>query len=164
MELKRMHKLIRFFLIATFLYVISINVSAQTAQPANANAPAPLTLAPSPSLSKDSRCYEIRTYTAAPGKLEALHARFRNHTMKIFKKHGMKVVGFWGPADKENGSENKLIYVMEFPNRAARDKAWKDFGADPEWQAAKSESEKNGRLTEKVDSVILMATDYSPIK
>jgi NIPSNAP len=159
-----MQKLIRFFLITTFLYVISINVSAQTAQPANANRPAPLTFAPSPSLSKDSRCYEIRTYTAAPGKLEALHARFRNHTMKIFKKHGMKVVGFWGPADKENGSEDKLIYVMEFPNRSARDKAWKDFVADPEWQTAKAESEKNGKLTEKVDSVILMATDYSPIK
>jgi hypothetical protein len=159
-----MQTLIRFFLITAFVYVISINVSAQTAQPAQANAPAPLTFAPSPSLSKDSRCFEIRTYTAAPGKLEELHARFRNHTMKIFKKHGMKVVGFWGPADKENGSENKLVYVMEFPNRAARDKAWKDFGADPEWQAAKTASEKNGRLTEKVDSVILLATDYSPIK
>jgi NIPSNAP len=161
---KRMHKLIRFFLITTFIYVISINVSAQSAQPAQANTPASLTLAPSPSLTKNSRCYEIRTYTAAPGKLEELHARFRNHTMKIFKKHGMKVVGFWGPADKENGSENKLVYVMEFPNRAARDKAWKDFVADPEWKTARAESEKNGRLTEKVDSVILMATDYSPIK
>jgi NIPSNAP len=159
-----MHKLIRFFLITTFIYVISINVSAQSAQPAQANTPASLTLAPSPSLTKNSRCYEIRTYTAAPGKLEELHARFRNHTMKIFKKHGMKVVGFWGPADKENGSENKLVYVMEFPNRAARDKAWKDFVADPEWKTARAESEKNGRLTEKVDSVILMATDYSPIK
>jgi NIPSNAP len=159
-----MHKLIRFFLITTFLYVISINVSAQTAQTAQANTPAPLTFAPSPSLSKDSRCYEIRTYTAAPGKLEDLHARFRNHTMKIFKKHGMEVVGFWGPADKENGSGNKLVYVMAFPNRGARDKAWKAFGADPEWKAAKDESEKNGRLAEKVESVILMATDYSPIK
>jgi hypothetical protein len=159
-----MQKLIRFFLITTFLYVISINVSAQTAQPAQANRPAPLTFAPSPSLSKDSRCYEIRTYTAAPGKLEDLHARFRNHTMKIFKKHGMEVVGFWGPADKENGSGNKLVYVMAFPNREARDKAWQAFGADPEWKAAKDESEKNGRLAEKVESVILMATDYSPIK
>jgi hypothetical protein len=161
-----MQTLIRFFLITTFFYVISINVSAQSAPPPQASAPAPpaLTFAPSPSLSKDSRCYEIRTYTAAPGKLEELHARFRHHTMKIFKKHGMKVVGFWGPADKENGSENKLVYVMEFPNRAARDKAWKEFGADPEWQAARTASEKNGKLTEKVDSVILMATDYSPIK
>jgi len=159
-----MQTLIRFFLVTAFFCVISINVSAQTTQPAQANAPAPLTFAPSPSLSKESRCYEIRTYTAAPGKLEELHARFRNHTMKIFKKHGMKVVGFWGPADKENGSENKLVYVMEFPNRAARDKAWKDFVADPEWQATKTASEKNGRLIEKLDSVILLATDYSPIK
>jgi NIPSNAP len=161
-----MHNPIRIFLIATFVCVISINVSAQTAQPAQASAPAPapLTLAPSPSLSKNSRCYEIRTYTAAPGKLEELHARFRNHTMKIFKKHGMEVVGFWGPADKEKGSENKLVYVMAFSSREARDKSWKEFVADPEWQAARTASEKNGRLTEKVDSVILMATDYSPIK
>jgi NIPSNAP protein len=159
-----MHKLIRFFLITSVIYIMSSNVSAQNAQSAPANAPAPLTLAPSPSLAKDSRCYEIRTYTAAPGKLEELHARFRDHTMKIFSKHGMKVVGFWGPADKENGSENKLIYIMEFQSRAARDKAWKEFGADPEWQAARTASEKNGKLTEKVDSVILMATDYSPIK
>jgi hypothetical protein len=113
---------------------------------------------------KDSRCFEIRTYYAAPGKLEELHARFRNHTMKLFKKHGMGVVGFWGPTDKEKGSENTLVYVMVFANRAARDKAWKDFGADPEWLSARKESEKNGRLAEKVESVILMATDYSPIK
>jgi NIPSNAP protein len=159
-----MQKLIKFFLITMVIYVMSSNVSAQTAQPPQANSPASLTLAPSPSLAKDSRCFEIRTYTAAPGKLEELHSRFRDHTMKLFRKHGMKVVGFWGPADKENGSENKLIYVMEFPNRAARDKAWKEFGGDPEWQAARTASEKNGKLTEKVDSVILMATDYSPIK
>lgn len=153
-----MSKIIRFFFIATVLYVLSLNVSAQTAQPA------PLTMAPSPSLVKDSRCYELRTYTATPGKLEELHARFRDHTLKIFEKHGMKVVGFWGPSDKENGSENKLIYILEFPTRAARDKAWKEFGADPEWQAVRTASEKNGKITEKVDSVIMMATDYSPIK
>jgi uncharacterized protein (DUF1330 family) len=161
-----MHKLIRFFLFATVFYLISINVSAQSTPPAQPSAPAPpaLTFAPSPSLTKDSRCYEIRTYTAMPGKLEDLHARFRNHTMKIFKKYDMKVIGFWGPVDKENGSENKLVYVMEFPSREARDQAWKNFLADPEWKAARAESEKNGRVTEKVDSVILMATDYSPIK
>jgi NIPSNAP protein len=84
--------------------------------------------------------------------------------MKIFKNHGMDVVGFWGPTDKEKGSENTLVYVMAFASREARDKAWKEFGADPEWQKAKEESEKNGRLTEKVESVILNATDYSPIK
>jgi uncharacterized protein (DUF1330 family) len=150
----KLFKLISFAFILSF---VSIVASAQ-------NAPAPPTVAPSPSLAKDSRCFEIRTYTAAPGKLEELHARFRNHTIKLFKKHGMEVVGFWGPTDKEKGSENTLVYVLAFPSREARDKAFRDFGADPEWQKARSESEKNGRLTEKVESVILMATDYSPIK
>src|SRR5262245_20136075 len=152
-----MNKFFKLISLVSTLSFVSIFAAAQ-------NAPAPPTVAPSPSLAKDSRCYELRTYVAAPGKLEELHARFRNHTMKLFKKHGMEVVAFWGPTDKEKGSENTLVYVLAFPNREARDKAWKEFQADPEWQKARSESEKNGRLTEKVESVILMATDYSPIK
>jgi hypothetical protein len=151
------NKLFKLIPLVSVLSFVSITAMAQ-------NASAPPTIAPSPSLAKDSRCFEIRTYVAAPGKLEELHARFRNHTMKLFKKHGMEVVGFWGPSDKEKGSENTLVYVMAFPNREARDKAWQAFRADPEWQKARDESEKNGRLTEKVESVILMATDYSPIK
>ncbi len=131
--------------------------SAQTAPPAPVEAP-------SPSLVSDGQCYEIRTYYAMPGKLEDLHARFRNNTMRIFKKHGMGVVGFWGPTDKDKGSENTLVYVMSFPSREARNKAWAAFAADPEWRAVAKESEKNGKLVEKVESVILKATDYSPIK
>lgn len=152
-----MTKLVKLLALVFILSFVSIAASAQ-------NAPTPPTIAPSPSLVKDSRCFEIRTYVAAPGKLEELHARFRNHTMKLFKKHGMEVVGFWGPTDKEKGSENTLVYVLVFPSREARDKAFRAFGADPEWQKARAESEKNGRLTEKVESVILMATDYSPVK
>jgi len=152
-----MNNLIKLFALVSILSFVSIIAAAQ-------NAPAPPTIAPSPSLAKDSRCFEIRTYTAAPGKLEELHARFRNHTLKLFKKHGMKVVGFWGPTDKEKGSENTLVYVLAFPSREALDKAWKEFRDDPEWQKAREESEKNGKLTVKTESVILMATDYSPIK
>ena len=152
-----MNKFFKLITVASILSFASIIATAQ-------NASAPPTIAPSPSLAKDSRCFEIRTYIAAPGKLEELHARFRNHTMKLFKKHGMEVVGFWGPSDKEKGSENTLVYVMAFPSRESRDKAWQSFRDDPEWQKARAESEKNGRLTEKVESVILMATDYSPIK
>jgi hypothetical protein len=126
--------------------------------------PAGPTLAPSPSLAKDSRCFELRTYYAVPGKLEALHARFRNHTMGLFKKHGMEVVGFWGATDKEQGSENTLLYVLAFPNRAARDRAWASFVADPEWLRVRAESEKDGKILEKLESVILMATDYAPVK
>src|SRR5262245_13434956 len=114
------------------------------------------TFAPSPSLAKGSRCFELRTYYAAPGKLEELHARFRNHTLKLFKKHGLEVVGFWGPTDKEKGSENTLVYVLAFPSREAREKSWRDFRNDPDWQAAAKESEKNGKLVDKIDSVVLM--------
>ncbi|MDX2043375.1 MAG: NIPSNAP family protein [Acidobacteriota bacterium] len=153
-----MNKLFKLFVLTVILLTASIVASAQATPP-----PAP-TIAPSPSLVKDGKCYEIRTYIAAPGKLEELHKRFRDHTIKLFKKHGMEVVGFWGPTDKEKGSENTLVYVMAYPNREARDKAWRAFAADPEWQKARTESEKNGRLAEKVESVILGATDYSPIK
>ena len=120
--------------------------------------------APSPSLAKDSRCWELRTYHAAPGKLEALHARFRNHTMKLFKKHGIEVSGFWGPIEKERGSEDTLIYVVVFPNCEAREKAWDSFRKDPEWIAARTESEKDGKLTVKVDSVLIRSTNYAPVK
>lgn len=146
---------IKTLLFAVIFLTFGIIASAQNPPPVEA---------PSPSLAGDSRIFELRTYVAAPGKLEELHARFRNHTMKIFKKHGMEVVGFWGPTDKDKGSENTLVYVMAFPSREARDKAWRAFGADPEWQAARKESEKNGRLTEKVESVIMKATDYAPVK
>ena len=146
------------------VYSICIAAAEPTRQPAAPAQPAAPTIAPSPSLAKDSRCFELRTYYAAPGKLEELHARFRNHTMKLFKKHGMEVVGFWGPTDKERGSENTLIYVLAFPSREARNSAWRAFGADPEWRAAAAESEKNGKLTDKVESVIMMATDYAPAK
>jgi len=153
------------FVIATICFVCSIIANAQNPAPTTPPAqPSPPTVTPSPSLAKDSRCFELRTYYAAPGKLEELHARFRDHTMKLFKKHHMEVVGFWGPTDKEKGSENTLVYILAFPSRDARDKAWGAFRSDPEWQAVAKESEKNGKLTEKIDSVIMMATDYAPAK
>jgi hypothetical protein len=119
---------------------------------------------PSTSLAKDSRCFELRTYHAAPGKLEALHARFRDHTIKIFANHGMDVIGFWVPMNKEGQYENTLIYILAFPSRQAKDAAWKAFGADPEWRKVRADSEKNGPLVEKVDSQLMTATDYSPVK
>ena len=108
---------------------------------------------------KDTRCYEMRVYYAAPGKLDALNARFRNHTCQLFEKHGMVNVGYWVPMEN---TDNKLVYVLAFPDRDARAKAWKDFGADPEWKAVVKESEKDGRLVTKVESTLLAATDYSP--
>ena len=122
------------------------------------------TPAPSPSLVKDDRVYELRTYVAAEGKMEALHTRFRDHTMKIFAKHHMKLVGFYGPVDKEKGSENTLIYILEFPSRDAMKAAWDAFRKDTEWQAAQMASEMNGKLTSKVESVVMKATDYEKLK
>lgn len=107
----------------------------------------------------DSRLYEMRTYYAAPGKLDALLARFRNTTTRLFEKHGMVNVGYWTPV---TNTESKLIYVLSFPSKEAREKAFKEFGADPEWQKAVKESEANGKLVTKAESVLMKATDFSP--
>ena len=107
----------------------------------------------------DSRCFELRTYYAMPGKLEALEARFRDHTCKLFEKHGLVNVGYWVP---QENPDNKLIYIIASPNREAHDKSWKAFIADPEWKQVREASEGNGKLVGKVDSIFLKATDYSP--
>jgi hypothetical protein len=112
-----------------------------------------------PAAQKETRFFEMRTYYAAPDKLDDLLARFRNHTTAIFEKHGISNVGYWLP---ETNSDNKLIYLLAYPSREAREKSWKDFFADPEWQAVAKESEKNGKLVTKVESVFLQPTDFSP--
>ena len=112
-----------------------------------------------------ARVFELRTYTAAPGKLDALIARFRDHTNALFAKHGMTIVGFWVPTDAEK-SKNTLIYILAFPSREAATQSWKDFQSDPDWQAARKESEKDGPLLVKggVQSTFMSSTDFSPIK
>jgi hypothetical protein len=112
---------------------------------------------------KDTRVFELRTYYAAPGKMAALNERFRKHTNNIFKKHGMEIVGFWQPLGKTEG-EAKLIYILAFPSKEAAAKSWKAFGADPDWQRVKTETERDGKLVLKVESVYMRPTDYSPIK
>ena len=109
----------------------------------------------------EQRVYELRTYHVAPGKVEALHARFRDHTLKIFEKHGLKVEGFWKPLD-EKAADEKLVYLLSFPSKDAADKAWKEFRDDPDWMKAKAESEKDGTLVTKVDSVFLTADRLRP--
>jgi NIPSNAP len=107
--------------------------------------------------------FELRTYTAPEGKLGELHARFRDHTLKIFNKHGMKSVIYLAPQDAPD-SANTLIYILEHPSREAAKKAWADFAADPEWVKVAADSQVNGRLTSKVVSVFADPTDYSPMK
>lgn len=109
------------------------------------------------------RVFEIRTYTTHEGKLKDLHARFRNHTLKLFEKHGMTNVGYWSPTD-EPLSKNTLIYIISHKSRDAAKKSWDAFRADPEWQKVRAASEAAGPIVVKVDSVFMDATDYSPLK
>ena len=99
-----------------------------------------------------NRLFEIRTYYANEGKLDALKARFRDHTVALFKKHGMTNIGYWVPVDNK---DNKLVYILAFPNKEARKKAFQGFVNDPDWKAAYKASTKDGKLVKKIDSEFL---------
>jgi|SRR5271169_835896 len=105
--------------------------------------------------------YELRVYHAAPGKLSDLLSRFREHTIKIFDRHGMKSVAYWTPLDEPDKS-NTLVYILQHPSREAAAANWKSFQDDPEWKSVKDKSEANGKLVDKVDSTFLALTDFSP--
>ena len=109
------------------------------------------------------KVYELRTYTAPEGKLPNLQARFRDHTIRIFNKHGMKSVGYWVPQDAP-AKDNTLIYIISHDSREAAKKNWANFSADPEWKKVAAESQVDGRILSGVVSVYMDATDYSPIK
>lgn len=109
------------------------------------------------------RYFEMRIYTANDGKLDALNARFRDHTNKLFMKHGIDLIGYWVPTDPEK-SKNTLVYILAYPSKEAREAAWKAFANDPEWKAAKAASEKEGVLVKKVEITFMTPTDYSPVK
>lgn len=108
----------------------------------------------------DTRCYELRIYYAAPGRLGDLEARFRDHTCALFAKHGFTNIGYWVPMENP---DNKLIYIIASPNREAHAKAWAGFGKDPEWQKVVQATESPNRLVTKVESHFLKATDFSPL-
>ncbi len=108
-----------------------------------------------------TKVYELRVYQAAPGKLAQLLARFREHTTKLFDQHGMKNVAYWTPVDEPQKS-NTLIYILEHPSREAAAANWKSFQDDAEWKSVRDKSEANGKLVEKVESTLLVLTDFSP--
>jgi hypothetical protein len=112
---------------------------------------------------KDERVFELRTYTANPGKLEALHKRFRDHTNRLFKKHGIEIVGYWTPVEAPQ-SQDTLIYIVASPSHEAQKKSWAAFLSDPEWLKVKEESHKDGVIVKEVKSTTMRATDYSPIR
>ena len=106
--------------------------------------------------------YEYRVYEAMPGKLPEVNARFRNHTLRIFERHGIKNIGYWtaGVGDYSD----RLIYIIAFEDAAQRERAWASFRADPEWDRVRSESEANGPLVARVFNTLLAPTDYSPLQ
>ena len=108
-----------------------------------------------------NRVYELRTYHTASGKLPELLARFREHTIKLFDRHGMKSIAYWTPLDEPEKS-NTLIYILHHPSREAATANWKSFQDDSEWKSVKEKSEANGKLVEKVDSTYMALTDFSP--
>jgi hypothetical protein len=106
-----------------------------------------------------SNVQELRIYDAVPGKLQALHDRFANHTMGLFTKHGIQNIAYW---TEDVGTSNRLVYMLGYPDLGAREKSWAAFVADPAWQKAREESEKNGALVRVSRHSILRLTAYSP--
>jgi hypothetical protein len=107
--------------------------------------------------------YELRIYTAVEGKLDAMLARFRDHTLRLFEKHGIESIGYWVAADPPQ-SQTTLYYVLKHKSRDAAKASWAAFRGDPEWKQAQAASEANGRIVEKVESVFLTPTDFSKMR
>jgi hypothetical protein len=111
--------------------------------------------------SSSTGVYELRVYHTFEGKLDDLLTRFREHTTRIFEKHGMKNIAYWTPTDDPSKGKT-LIYVIEHASRDAAIANWKAFGEDPDWISVRDKSEANGKLVEKVDSTFMVLTDFSP--
>jgi hypothetical protein len=150
--------------------VLAMPVAASAQAPAGQAAPQRGGAAPTPpcgpgvsgkNIAADSRCFELRTYTVkgeGPGSIDLLHSRFREHTNRLFRKHGMTIVGFWQPLNA--GMENTLIYLLAYKDAAARDAAWSAFRTDPEWTKVTKEMQ----VGTAVQSVFMNSTDYGPMK
>ena len=114
------------------------------------------------SAAQDEKVFELRTYTATPGNLDNLHARFRDHTTRIFRKHGMEVVGYWSPTSEEE-REDTLVYLLAHDNQDAANASWQAFIGDSEWATVAEESNRNGQILGGIEAKFMVATDYSPM-
>jgi hypothetical protein len=115
------------------------------------------------SLPGENRVFELRTYTTIDGKMPDLLARFRDHTTRLFEKHGMENIGYWLPTDGQQ-AKNTLIYVVAHKSREAAKSSWDAFRKDPDWIKVKDASEAQGKIVEKVESVFMSPADFSKIK
>lgn len=121
-------------------------------------------LSPGQALAQDDGpVFELRTYTATPGNLDKLLARFRDHTMGLFEKHGMTNIGYWLPTDPE-AAEDTLIYLLKHDSRDAANASWRAFGADPAWAVVNEASNRDGAILQGVERTYLTATDFSQMK
>jgi len=109
------------------------------------------------------RAFELRTYTAHPGRLQELHARFADHTLGLFERHGMTNVGYFSAQDAPL-ADNTLVYLLAHDSREAAEASWAAFRADPDWQRVAEQTRRNGRLVQSIESVFLEGTDYSPLR
>jgi len=134
----------RWILLAVFAMVSAIGYAGESADGA------------------DGPIFELRTYTTVEGRLPALQARFRDHTMGLFEKHGIRNVGYWLPVDRQN----TLVYIIAHANQEAIATGWRAFGSDPEWRKVAKESQKDGPILIEngIQSEFLTATDFSPIR
>jgi hypothetical protein len=110
------------------------------------------------------RVFELRTYVALPGRLDALNTRFREHTLALFQKHGMSNIVYTTPQDDKDGKADTLVYLLAHKSREDAKASWTAFQNDPDWKAARDASEKDGKIVKSVTSVFLEPTDYSPLK
>lgn len=157
---QRFRTISSFLTTGVFIAAVAVAVAAQAPAAAPAGPPAPC----GPGLAdknaaKDSRCFELRTYTVraeGPGSIDLLHARFRQHTNRLFRKHGMEIIGFWHPTNKPN----TLIYILAYKDREARDTAWKAFQSDPEWVKVRTDMQVGAQ----VEAIFMSAVDYGPMK
>lgn len=111
-----------------------------------------------------SRTFELRTYHSAEGRLEALSARFRDHTLALFSRHGIDVIGFWSAPATDDPTTGALVYVCAYASRPAADTAWSGFRDDPDWHRVRDESEQDGPLVTTVESLFMVATEYSALQ
>ena len=115
------------------------------------------------SSAQSEKVFELRTYKATPGNLDNLHARFRDHTTRIFRKHGMEIVGYWSPTSEEE-MEDTLVYMLEHADLETATASWQAFIADPEWAEVAAASNANGQILGGIEAKYMVATDYSPMQ
>ncbi|MBI1341042.1 NIPSNAP family protein [bacterium] len=143
--------------LAALIGALAMSVlAACTTKPAETSAAAP---AQPVAAQEPLGLYELRIYTAAEGKMDALHSRFRDHTTRLFEKHGMTNIAYFSPIDPADG---RLIYILGYKDRAARDASWRAFATDPAWTAVYQASQANGSLTSKIENVFMTPAEYFP--